>query len=406
MTRFVSLRTVPRALCASAIVLSLVVPLAGCGGGLGRPFGGGSSAPSRKVGSIQISVAWPERTTRLIPEAANSIVVSITDSLGRNAPGFPKTLVRPVDITGGGAAAVATTTATNLEVGVPGTPEVYTITASAYPGNNGSGVVQSTGGTAVGLDTDNPTKNDVAFTLGSTIRSVEISITDGSTSAQNLGKNRTRAFLATAKDASGAIVLTTAAKWKWEITGIGAFRKPDNTSAGATYLGNGSVYVAGDPGATAKDVTIKVTETEASTSDAAHPTYYTTSTSLRIVPLGLASSVWPRFHGSKQNKGIGAAGTSIASAVSQVWGAPLSITPRNVVFSSAVVDASGVVYIGGYDEASGTNGKLYAINSNGTLKWSYTAKGRIESSPVISRDGTIYFGSFDDASGGGYLYAI
>ncbi|WP_309713338.1 PQQ-binding-like beta-propeller repeat protein [Armatimonas sp.] len=404
MTRFVFLRTVPRALCASAIALSLVVPLTGCGGGLGRPFGGGVSAiPSRKVGTIDVTVTWPE-VTRLIPDASNSIVVNITDSRGRNAPGFPRTLVRPTNFSGSSPTTTTSTTATNLEVGVPGTPENYTITASAFPNTTGGGgAAQATGGTVVGLDTDNPTNSAVNFTLGTTIRSVEISITDGSTSGQNLGKDRTRAFLATARDATNAVVLTTPSKWKWDVVapGIGNFQ-----GTGTTFQGNGATYVAGDPGSVAQSVTIQVTETEASASDSANPTRYTTTTAINIVPLGLSDSEWARFRGSKQNLGVGTAGTSIASSVSQLWSGPLSVAPRNVVFSSVVVDKQGVLYLGGYNEATGTGGVLYAINPDGTLKWSYAARGRIESSPLVSRDGTIYFGSYDDASGGGFLYGI
>lgn len=408
MTRFVFLRTVPRALCASAIALSLVVPLTGCGGGLGRPFGGGTSAlASRKVGEIGITVQWPPRT-RLIPDASNSIVVNIKDSLGRNAPGFPKTLVRPADISGSSPVTVANTTATNLEVGIPGSPENYSITASAYPTATGTGVVQSTGGTVVPLDTDNPVNSGVVFTLGTTIRTVEIGITDGSTSGQNLGKNRTRAFVATAKDATGAIVLTTASKWKWEIlaSGIGNFRNPDNSSAGATYFGNGSTYVAGDPGSTPTSVTIKVTETESSASDPVNPPQYTTTTTVNIVPLGLALSAWPRFHGTKQNLGVGATGTGLLGAsATQAWKTALG---NNVVFSSPTLGADGSIYICSYNEGTLAGGALTALNPNGTVRWVYNNNntiGRIESSPVISQDGTIYFGSYG-ASGTGNVYAI
>lgn len=402
MTRFVTLRSVPRALCLAALVLSVMGPLAGCGS-LGNPFRSGGHGPSRKVGRIQISVAWPVRAGRLIPDASNSIVVNIKDSQGRNAPGFPKTLVRPSEVSGSGTAATATTSAVNLEVGQPSTPETYSISASAYPNADGTGVAQSSGGTAVKLDTDNPDAQ-ANFTLGSTIRSVTISITDGSTSIQNLGKDRTRAYIATALDANGKIVLTTAAKWKWEILngGIGTFQG----GSGASYIGNGSTYVAGDPGNAPQDVTLKVTETEASDSDPANPSFYTITTAVRVVPMGLATTEWPRFHGSAQNLGTGTSGTAIASAVSAVWSGPAKVGPKNVVFSSGVVDANGVLYIGAYDEVSGTSGRIFAIAPDGTLKWSYVAKGRIESSPVISRDGTIYFGSYDDSSVGGYLYAI
>jgi outer membrane protein assembly factor BamB len=56
----------------------------------------------------------------------------------------------------------------------------------------------------------------------------------------------------------------------------------------------------------------------------------------------------------------------------------------------------GTIYIGG--------NKLYAVNPNGTMKWSFgLGDGHIhQSSPTISADGTIYFGTDDT----GYIYAV
>ena len=55
----------------------------------------------------------------------------------------------------------------------------------------------------------------------------------------------------------------------------------------------------------------------------------------------------------------------------------------------------GTVYVGAKD------GNLHAINSNGTLKWSYSTGDIITSSATISSDGTIFTGSWN-----GNLYAI
>jgi outer membrane protein assembly factor BamB len=61
----------------------------------------------------------------------------------------------------------------------------------------------------------------------------------------------------------------------------------------------------------------------------------------------------------------------------------------NYIYSSPSIGADGTIYVGSDDK------KLYAINPNGTLKWSYTTGGRISSSPAIGADGTIYVGSDD-----------
>jgi len=65
------------------------------------------------------------------------------------------------------------------------------------------------------------------------------------------------------------------------------------------------------------------------------------------------------------------------------------------VSSSPAIGADGTVYVGSSDS------KLYAINPNGTLKWSYATGSSVASSPAIGADGTVYVGSFDKK-----LYAI
>ena len=57
--------------------------------------------------------------------------------------------------------------------------------------------------------------------------------------------------------------------------------------------------------------------------------------------------------------------------------------------------ADGTIYVGGEDAL------LYAINPDGSLRWTFRTGDRIRSSPSIGTDGTIYFGSFD-----GRLYAV
>lgn len=64
-------------------------------------------------------------------------------------------------------------------------------------------------------------------------------------------------------------------------------------------------------------------------------------------------------------------------------------------FSSPAIGSDGTVYIGGADDL------LYAISSDGSLRWTFKAGDMIESSPTIGADGTIYFGSRD-----GRLYAV
>jgi outer membrane protein assembly factor BamB len=65
------------------------------------------------------------------------------------------------------------------------------------------------------------------------------------------------------------------------------------------------------------------------------------------------------------------------------------------VVTSPAIGSDGTIYFGALNDT------LYALNPEGTLKWSYSTNGDIYSSPAIGSDGTIYFGSYDN-----YLYAL
>jgi outer membrane protein assembly factor BamB/expansin (peptidoglycan-binding protein) len=67
----------------------------------------------------------------------------------------------------------------------------------------------------------------------------------------------------------------------------------------------------------------------------------------------------------------------------------------NWIDSSPALSGDGTVYFGCND------GKVYALNADGTLKWSYGTGGGVNSSPAIGNNGTVYIGSSD-----GNLYAL
>ena len=72
-----------------------------------------------------------------------------------------------------------------------------------------------------------------------------------------------------------------------------------------------------------------------------------------------------------------------------------SYTTGAQVRSGAAVGADGTVYFGSNDAS------LYALNSDGSLKWTFATGARIEPHPIIGADGTIYVGSSD-----GNFYAV
>ena len=66
------------------------------------------------------------------------------------------------------------------------------------------------------------------------------------------------------------------------------------------------------------------------------------------------------------------------------------------LYSTPAVGTDGTIYIGSLDK------NLYALNPDGTLKWTYTTGGKMQrTSPSIGTDGTIYIGNADNN-----LYAI
>ncbi len=61
----------------------------------------------------------------------------------------------------------------------------------------------------------------------------------------------------------------------------------------------------------------------------------------------------------------------------------------SAIYSSPVIDDSGVVYFGNND------GKLSGLNAEGELVFQYEAGGRIMSTPAIGSDRVLYVGSRD-----------
>jgi outer membrane protein assembly factor BamB len=79
----------------------------------------------------------------------------------------------------------------------------------------------------------------------------------------------------------------------------------------------------------------------------------------------------------------------------------------HLVDSSPAIGVDGTIYFG--TDQYGADGhepipvktSFWAVNPDGTLKWSLETEDGVESSPAIGPDGTIYFGSYDN-----HLYAV
>ena len=68
---------------------------------------------------------------------------------------------------------------------------------------------------------------------------------------------------------------------------------------------------------------------------------------------------------------------------------------ENWVYSSPAVGSAGTIYVGSCDNM------LYALNPDGSMKWKFATENWVASSPAIGSDGTVYVGSMDNM-----LYAI
>lgn len=95
----------------------------------------------------------------------------------------------------------------------------------------------------------------------------------------------------------------------------------------------------------------------------------------------LGTTAWPMFRHDLQH--TGRSEYSGPSTVNEKW----NFVTGNWVRSSPAIGPDGTIYVGSSD------GNLYAINSDGILKWKYFVELPVESSPTISLNDMIYIGA-------------
>ena len=136
------------------VCAAFVFVLTGCGGG-------SSTAPTA-TGRLTFSVTWPKKTTtsttRLIPLESRSIVAVVTSG--------SQTLGTQLIVGQDGAPGPSTVTFTGLPAGT------VTLTASAYPTQQGTGVAQATGSQYATIVSGQNT--NVSVTMASTIDHVTL----------------------------------------------------------------------------------------------------------------------------------------------------------------------------------------------------------------------------------------
>ena len=220
--------------------LGATVLLAGCGGAshTGNPAGNSAAAPGSPAqahGAVSFTIKWPPHPVantsgiqpHLIPAAALSISIVLSEN-GHTI--FQQIASRPTN----GATSTATTFST-----VPTIP--ITVTATAYPLDDAAGTALATGSTVVQVTSD--TTAHVSLTMRSTVDHLGITPANPSVAI-----GATTPLTATAYDAAGDVVLTTASKLTWASS---------DTTKATVDAGSGVVtgVAAGTP-------TIRVTDSE------------------------------------------------------------------------------------------------------------------------------------------------
>ena len=117
-------------------------------------------------------------------------------------------------------------------------------------------------------------------------------------------------------------------------------------------------------------------------------------------PMTISSlSPWPRFRRSIQATGLSSVDTSADTGTVKWVATPAPSPSPTGFFSSPALGPDGTVYAGG------VLGDFHAINPDGSQKWTITIGGNInqnnQSSPAIAADGTIYMGTGTVACCGG-----
>src|SRR5688500_17951575 len=159
----------------------ITIALAGCGGG----------SDSAESGRAVFTVVWPA-LSRLIPVASNSIKVEISRGGAEIAE---KVIQRPT----------TSVAFENLPVGD------LSVTATAHPGSDGSGIAQARGTAPLTIRPNQTT--DFTITMESTIRSVEIVPPTGPVRPGDVLQ-----LGLTVRDADGNLVLVSPATLEWTST--------------------------------------------------------------------------------------------------------------------------------------------------------------------------------------------
>jgi hypothetical protein len=356
--------TVKRALLRLLVLNVCAGILVGCSSGA-RNAGPGlaSDSSTTRSGTVSISFRWPTpSSTRLVPAASKSIKVVVLgdETANRGTVLAQKVLSRPA----------AGETSVNVIFTVPvGNVKLM---ATAYPNADGTGVAQAQVQETFDVRENNTAS--ITLTMAGTIKS--IAITPATTSVTLGGADIS--YVATAKDAAGAAVLTLPANLQWTV---------DNAAvATLTPVSGNSVTLHAVKAGT---VNISVKETESGVSSALMLlTIVSTAPPVGTTNIIVADTVNHRVIGVDDITGKNF--TVLAAGL---------YSPQDTAFDSAarVYIADYPVQLDRFDNILGKNPVAYKPASAASYL-SVDKTGRI-----YYRDDDLKINRIDDISGAGHI---
>ena len=246
------------------MAVGVITVSSGCGNG--SQNAAKSSAVSAGRGTVTISVQWPapsRNVSRLIPGQANCIkVVFGTKGV------FPPVLIQRPTVSADPALTI-TTPVTSVKVdNVP--VGLQTVTATATPGADGSGVAQAGASTSVTVLSNQTVPLNLA--LKTTITHIKVSAKGKFASARSTKRDApppisllaggTEALTATALDVNNQVVMTDPKKWQWQSASSGVLAitadQADATIKGGT-VGSTTMTVTESESNVNTQVTVSVT---------------------------------------------------------------------------------------------------------------------------------------------------
>lgn len=345
--------------------------LAGCGGA-------GSSSPASAGGRsahATLRVLWPERQGRMIPNAANSLVVQLSKG---GTPVDSKTIARPAS-----GQSQTETEFTGLDVAA------YDVTIKAYPTTDGNGVAQASGAGTLNAAIDG--SGTVTVSLASTVSTVEVT-----PAAPSVAPNGSTTVTASAQDALGNLVLlaagggTEAVTWSSDATSV-ATVSGDGLSATVNGIGVGTANVKAS--LTVKDSGETVTGSAAVT------------VAVSTVPVTF-NMPWT-FNGVAAP----AAWKSVHVYLEDTHGAKIEKTVERTgdnSQASTTLDAEPGTYLMTYqvyDAANGAGTKLQEQTAGVTITSSGPNAYTFGTSPFAAARLTLSIRSYGQIPSGGYVYS-